>query len=83
MYVLQSLNIAFIIANIADPDTRQNYSCLNPLGLDIMFVASSSQPLPSLFKLCLLGSCCRRHMICLLVEVLHRVNLVNITHVKS
>ena len=52
-----------------------------------MFVTSSSEPLPSLFKLCLGGGgggggnrgC---HMIVLL-EVLHLVDFINVTHVKS
>ena len=49
----------------------------------MIFVASSSEPLPSLFKLCLskLASPFRSHV--LLVEVLHPVNSVNITHVTA
>ena len=46
-------------------------------GLDIMFVASSCEPLPSLFKLCLwqpkMASPRMSHV--LFVEVLHPVNL--------
>ena len=51
-----------------------------------MFVASSIEPLPGLLKLCLWGQKsprCGCHMIVLLVEVLHPVNFVNITRVKS
>ena len=36
-------------------------SCLKPQSLDIMYVASSSEPLPSLFKLCPWGAKKRHH----------------------
>ena len=54
-------------------------------SLDIMFVASSCEPLPSLFKLCLwrpkMAPPRMSHV--LFIEVLHPVNFVNITHVMS
>ena len=50
-----------------------------------MFVASYGEPLPSLFKICpwwpnMIPS---QMSLVLFVEVLHPVNFVNITHVKS
>ena len=50
-----------------------------------MFVASFCEPLPSLFKLCLWQpkKAQRQMSHALFVEVLHPVNFVNITHVKS
>ena len=46
-----------------------------------MFVVSSCEPLPSLFKLCLCGPKMAPPWVShvLFVEVLHPVNLVNIT----
>ena len=50
-----------------------------------MFVALSSEPLPSLLKLCLCGPKMAPPQMShvLLIEVLHPVSFVNITHVKS
>ena len=58
---------------------------LKPIGLDIMFVASSCERLPSLFKICLwlTKMTLSRMSHVLFVEVLHPVNFVNMAHVKS
>ena len=50
-----------------------------------MFIASSCETLPSLFKLCLCGPKMAPSWMLhdLLIEVLHPVSFVNITHVKS
>ena len=49
-----------------------------------MFVASSCEPLPSLFNLYLWLKMVPSQMSpVLFVEVLHPINSVNITHVKS
>ena len=49
-----------------------------------MFVASSSEALPSLFKLCLCGAkmALPRTQHVVLIEVLHPVSFVNIAHLK-
>ena len=50
-----------------------------------MFVASSSEPLPSLFKLCLCGPKMAQAWIShvLFIEVPHPVSFVNITQSKT
>ena len=72
-----------------------NLDCLNQLKIGqagyllknprIMFVSSSCETLPRLFKLCLwwpkMAPPRMSHVF--LIEALHPVNFVNITHVKS